>query len=741
MFLAISVATAQEGPLPETRLLTRTEDLAAAMVSGIDAYLMRATDSVSAERAKRWGVSSTETSTQHRENLRRIIGAVDPRAAGEFEFVGTASEPAILAESAGIVVRRVRWPVFPGVYGDGILIERADTDTQAAVIVLPDADTSPEAFLGLGGDSPHGASMLGLVGNGARVLVMRLISRDDAFSGRPDVRMTNQPHREYIYRAAYEMGRHIIGYEVQKILGAIDCLKRDHEPLPVGVMGYGEGGLLALHAAALDERIDATLVSGYFGPRGALWAEPIYRNVWSYLTEFGDAEVAALVAPRILIVEHTVPPHVDGPPPVRDGRSGAAPGTIRPPSAESVEKELERARALCPEGSSIVSVDPPPRGYLGVRAVAEFAASLGISATGPINAAFLAKIDPGSTDARMRAQVEELLEPNQRLWRESEKSRAEFWSRADTSSLAAYEASARSYRAYFWEEVIGKLPAPDLPMNPRARLVSETGAFRGYEVTLDLYPGVFAYGILLVPKDIPAGERRPVVVCQHGLEGRPRDVADPSVESEYYRQFGCRLAERGYIVFAPQNPYIGEDAFRVLQRKANPLKLSLFSFIVRQHERILDWLKTLENVDPARIGFYGLSYGGKTAMRVPAILEDYALSICSGDYNEWIWKNTSYDSRYSYIFTGEYEMFEFNLGNTFNYAEMSGLILPRPFMVERGHNDGVAPDEWVAYEYARTRRLYDSLGLGDKTEIEFFNGPHTIHGVGTFEFLDKHLGR
>ena len=91
------------------------------------------------------------------------------------------------------------------------------------------------------------------------------------------------------------------------------------------------------------------------------------------------------------------------------------------------------------------------------------------------------------------------------------------------------------------------------------------------------------------------------------------------------------------------------------------------------------------------------------------------------------------------MFTIEYEMPEFNLGHTFNYAEMAALIAPRPFMVERGHDDGVAPDEWVAYEYAKVRRLYDKLGIGDRTAIEFFNGPHTINGVGTFEFLHRHL--
>jgi len=125
---------------------------------------------------------------------------------------------------------------------------------------------------------------------------------------------------------------------------------------------------------------------------------------------------------------------------------------------------------------------------------------------------------------------------------------------------------------------------------------------------------------------------------------------------------------------------------------------------------------------------------------VPPLEPRYAVTICSGDFNEWIGKNVSVDLDRSYMWTGEYEMYEFDLGNTFNYAEMSWLIAPRPFMVERGHHDGVAPDEWVAYEYARTRRLYVDLGIGDRSRIEFFNGPHTIHGVGTFEFLREHLG-
>ena len=53
--------------------------------------------------------------------------------------------------------------------------------------------------------------------------------------------------------------------------------------------------MLALYSGALDTRIQATVVSGYFGPREDVWQEPIYRNVWGLLREFGDAELALLV--------------------------------------------------------------------------------------------------------------------------------------------------------------------------------------------------------------------------------------------------------------------------------------------------------------------------------------------------------------------------------------------------------------------------------------------------------------
>ena len=564
-------------------------------------------------------------------------------------------------------------------------------------------------------------------------------------------RMTNQPHREWIYRMAYEVGRHIIGYEVQKVLAGVDWFtreNRDKQMAPIGVFGYGEGGLLALYSAALDSRIQATAVSGYFQSRQQVWQEPVYRDVWGLLAEFGDAELAGLIAPRALIVEASRGPEIAGPPAETEARKGATPnGKLISPPLASVEAEVERARpffaGLKAKEKLQLVVSDGGSGLAGSESGADWFPGITWSQDKDT-----ASRRPSSRSA-CRSMMEQsactgsLISLSTTLngcWEKPRRSERRFGRRQTRRARSVGNRRTQFHRDYIWDEVIGRLPSPSQAANPRTRQIYDEPKFKGYEVMLDVWPDVFAYGILLVPKDLSPGERRPVVVCQHGLEGRPRDTIEKNEAYHYYKQFAARLAEQGFVTFSPQNPYIGKDRFRLIQRQGHPLKLALFSFILGQHERLLDWLASQSFVDPDRIGFYGLSYGGKTAVRVPPLLDRYALSICSADFNEWVWKNTRIDSRYSYLVTLEYDMIEFDFANVVNYSELANLMAPRPFMVERGHHDGVAPDEWVAYEYAKIRYFYATkLKIPEKTEIEFFDGPHTINGQGTFDFLRRHL--
>jgi dienelactone hydrolase len=757
--LVLCAATvARAGSLPGTQPLTVEGDLAAQMVDGIDRFLLRETEASIAGRPDFWKRDGSspqqyvESVAPNRGRLAKILGVVDVREKFDApELIANTTQPALMGRGNGFEAYAVRWPVMGTIHGEGLLLVPAGGRTAVAdVVALPDADQTPEMLAGLSpGIAPASQFARRLAENGCRVIIPTLVDRSDAYSQPPSGQRTNQTGREYVWRPAYEMGRHPIGYELQKVLAAVDWFSADadanHRLAHVGVIGYGEGGLLAFYAAAIDPRIRAACVSGYFDDRQGLWREPIYRDVFGLLREFGDAEIASLIAPRSLVVEACQSSEVDGPPTPRDGRKGAAPGRLTTPRLDDVRAEIARAMALVgavsPDWLKICVSGDDGRGPFGTDAaltalLRDLSIDTPLVPSGPVLESLRRDFDP---KPRQNRQVDQMQEFTQGLVRQSDQVRAAYWKKADRSTAETWRQSVAPYRQAFADDLIGRFDRKLLPPNARTRQICDEPKYVEYEVMLDVYPDVFASGILLVPKGIGAGERRPVIVCQHGLEARARDVADPKSDSPSYHRFACQLAEQGFVTYAPQNPYIGQDRFRTLVRKAHPLVKTLFSIIVPQHQQTVDWLATLPFVDGDRIAFYGLSYGGKTAMRVPALVGRYCLSICSGDFNEWVWKTTSLTYPAGYPGTNEYDMYEWNLGNTFNYADIAGLIAPRPFMVERGHHDGVAPDEWVAYEYAKVARLYSDLKVPERTRIEFFDGPHTIHGVGTFQFLHEQL--
>lgn len=747
---------AEPNVLPETKPLEMQGDIAATMVEGIDRFLLKELAAAPAKRESFWkrDYSSADAYRKsiepQRKKLAHILGVRDARREFESpELIATTVHSAVIGKGKGFEIQAVRWPVVRDIQAEGLLlVPRGENAIVADVIAIPSAEQTPEQLCGLvEGVQAESQYAKYLAKSGCRVLIPTTISRrmqKRSFGGGD--RGPNLTDREFVYRPAFEMGRHILGYEVQQVLAGVDWFAKEagkNDP-KIGVIGYGDGGQVALYAAALDERIDTVCVSGYFGPREGVWREPIDRNVQGLVERFGDAEVASLIVPRSLVLDNSAGPSINLP------SEGGGPADYRSPNTEAFEQEVARLEEIAqrvplePKGNAATKLsfnEEPTDAFCNEKIRLAFLlrligkdARLNTSEDKPEKTSQLP--DAAARQARL---VKQLIDDTQNLLQDSPLVRNEYMKPLYASkNLDEYKVNVEKTREQFATEVIGRFDHKLLPAEPRSRKTYDNAKWTGYEVMLDVFPDVFAYGVLLLPKDLKEGEKRPVVVCQHGLEGRPTDVLQG--DHYAYHDFAAKLCEQGFVTFAPQNIYIGKDKFRTLQRKLNPLGKTLFSVMVPQHQQICSWLKELPMVDKERIAFYGLSYGGKSAMRIPPLVPDYCLSICSADFNEWVSKNASTKLPFSYIWTGEYEIFEFDLGPTFNYSEMAALICPRPFMVERGHTDGVSTDEWVAHEYAKVFYHYSHrLKIGDRCELEVFDGPHTINGKGTYAFLHKHL--
>ena len=171
----------------------------------------------------------------NRLTFRHIVGANDERSARFLKLQEGHRMGASFAKGANYKVYAVRWPFFPPVTSDsgrldaeGLLLP-PNAPPVARVVAIPDADWTPEMLSGLApGLAPAAQFARRLAENGCEVMVPMIINREDTFSGIPGIRHDKRSPWEWIYRMAYEVGRHIIGYEVQKVLAAVDWFEREN---------------------------------------------------------------------------------------------------------------------------------------------------------------------------------------------------------------------------------------------------------------------------------------------------------------------------------------------------------------------------------------------------------------------------------------------------------------------------------------------------------------------------------
>jgi dienelactone hydrolase len=339
------------------------------------------------------------------------------------------------------------------------------------------------------------------------------------------------------------------------------------------------------------------------------------------------------------------------------------------------------------------------------------------------------------------------------LAQKADAARAAHWKGLDFSGVAAYEKSLAPYRKE-WSDFLGVPDAKGVPLNQRRERAADLPTHTAYRVWLDTLPGMHAYGILLVPKNAPG--KRPGLVALHGHGGSAEIVAgflDPK-EDGAYRRFGETAARRGYVVWCPfiygryseeQEPQEGPQAVgrNILNKKALIADTTVMGIELAKLRRGVDYLASLPEVDPKRIGMYGLSKGGHYTLYAAALEPRLQAAVVSGWFNHrtrkllapktgpgmfWI----TYPNRDEYYLRG--------LLTRFGDAELGWLIAPHALLIENGDKDGAVLIKDAREEFGRVEKVYERLGIRDKARFAGFEGPHRIDGVEAFPFLDKWLG-
>lgn len=180
--------------------------------------------------------------------------------------------------------------------------------------------------------------------------------------------------------------------------------------------------------------------------------------------------------------------------------------------------------------------------------------------------------------------------------------------------------------------LLGPVDEPG-PLDPR---VEEEVACDGYVRRLVSYdvPGARASAFVCVPDAL--GGPAPVVFCHH-QHGGEFDLGKSEVcglRGDPDRAFAAELAQRGFVTIAPdaigfedrnwkpgQNVTWFELATRLVVGR------TLLATCLQEVSLALDYVSSLPEADPARIGFIGHSYGGRTAIWAPAWDERIRASV------------------------------------------------------------------------------------------------------------------
>lgn len=172
------------------------------------------------------------------------------------------------------------------------------------------------------------------------------------------------------------------------------------------------------------------------------------------------------------------------------------------------------------------------------------------------------------------------------------------------------------------QSAMGKLPTSKglPPFDIEVRETLEEKNYKRLTIALTVAPNEKVYAYLYLPAAKNGQKKFPAMLALHETDDRGKKSPDgdgsrPDPQTKSNLAYGKELAERGYVVIAPDYPSFGDA--KVYDFKNDRYESGTMKAIFN-HIRCIDYLQTRAEVDPARIGVIGHSLGGHNAMFVGA---------------------------------------------------------------------------------------------------------------------------
>lgn len=342
---------------------------------------------------------------------------------------------------------------------------------------------------------------------------------------------------------------------------------------------------------------------------------------------------------------------------------------------------------------------------------------------------------------------EDLLEIPAENGRQQRITTAEQWEPRRRSIVAAVE------------QVTGPVPGPAfrVPLDLKVIGEEDCGKYVRKTIAYNVDPSDRVESFLLIPKGIK--HPVPAILALHETNNfGKRSVAGLAEKTPkaMRRAYGHELAERGYVVIAPDYWYYGlyRGKYRVVKGEwYDPHQQGYATATMKgvwNHMRAIDVLETVKEADATRIGAIGHSLGGYNTLFLGLFDPRVKVMVSSAGYNSFVdyaaspygggdlsnWGIDKHMRRITTVYGNDPRKVPFD------FPELLAALAPRPVFTSAPLRDNYFAHAGVLKCLKAAQPVYKLMGCEDHLQSQFPAAEHDFPDEArraAYEFLDRHL--
>ncbi|WP_315709343.1 dienelactone hydrolase family protein [Brenneria uluponensis] len=308
------------------------------------------------------------------------------------------------------------------------------------------------------------------------------------------------------------------------------------------------------------------------------------------------------------------------------------------------------------------------------------------------------------------------------------------------SWLSGHDKNFSQWKVQSRNKVRALLLTPDSSkaFDPQMVDQQDRGSYKAEKVAFNLTDESRVLGLLLIPKT-PGPHPAVILLHDHGAKfdiGKEKMIKPWGDEAQltsaqawadkYFtgRFVGDELAKRGYVVLAVDAIGWGDrgplkyEQQQALASNFFNLGRSLAGTMAYEDMRTLDFLASLKQVDPQRIGIVGFSMGAYRAWQLAALSNKAAATVAVS----WMGTYEGLMTPGNNVLRGQssFYMLHPGLSSYFDFPDVASIAAPKPMLVFNGGKDKLFPVSAVEAAYDKMHRVWRSQHADDKLETRIW---------------------